>query len=220
MIQMKVYFVRHGEGHHNANKLYSHPDFELTDLGKQQAEFAAKRIRTLPIEKLIVSTYTRTRQTAEIINREIQKPVVFSDLAIEVVRPSEIASKPMEDEEVRKIRKLLDENFDDHDWHYSDEENFFDLRNRAHKFIKYLTSFPEETLLVVTHIVFIKMTVLVMMLGDKLTPDMFQRAYHFLDMETSGLTLCEYSRNKKDWQLITWNDHSHLADAKAVTSKE
>ena len=217
---MNVYFVRQGQGHHNANNLYSHPDFELTELGKNQAEFAANRLESVLIDKIIVSSYTRTKQTAEIINKKHRKPVEFTNLAIEIIRPSEIAGKNMDDQESKKIRQLMEENLHDPNWHYSDEENFFDLRNRTQKFLDYLSQFNEENLLVVTHAVFIKMTLMVMMFSEKLTPDMYQRAYNFLELETSGLTWCKYDRVKKDWQLITWNDHSHLADTKANASKE
>jgi broad specificity phosphatase PhoE len=208
---VKVYFVRHGEGEHNAKRLYSKPDFSLTDFGKTQAENAAKRFKTIPLDTIIASSYLRTRQTAEIISKVVKKEVVFSDLATEIKRPSEIAGKSMDDENVRAIRKLLDENFSKKDWHYSDEENFEDLRLRGLEFIKYLSKRSEENILVVSHLVFITMLVLTMMLEDKLTPEVFLRGYDFLTLETSGITLCQKNQ-KGGWELITWNDISHLGE--------
>ena len=102
---MKIYFVRHGEGEHNTKGLYSAPDFSLTEKGKQQALFAAARIKTLPIELIISSPFKRTVQTTEIINKQINKKVIFSDLVTEIKRPSEIAGKFAGDPEIMKIKK-------------------------------------------------------------------------------------------------------------------
>ena len=209
---MKVYFVRHGEGHHNANNLYSLPEFELTEKGKGQAKAAAERVKHLPIELIVASPFKRTMQTMEIINEVIKKKVVLSDLAVEVKRPTEIAGKRIDATENMEIRKQLDDNFHVEDYHFSDEENFFDLKNRAQKFLKYLETFEEkhEHLLVVSHAVFIKMAVLSMVLQDALTPKAFLNAYNTLALATSGLTMCE--KNEKGWKLITWNDQSHLGE--------
>ncbi len=206
---MRIVFVRHGEGHHNVNKLYSLPDFELTKEGKTQAESAAERIANLPIDIIICSPFKRTQQTAEIINQKINKKIVLSDLAVEVRRPKEIAGKNMDLPEVKEIKKQLDDNFTKSDWRFSDEENFFDLRDRAKKFIKYLETFKEENILVVSHGVFIKMIVMVIVLKEELTPQAFLNGYDTMSLHTSGLTICE-RREQKGWKLITWNDHAHL----------
>lgn len=209
---MRIYFVRHGEGEHNVKKLYSLPDFSLTENGEEQAKAAADRIKTLPIELIIASTFKRTIQTAEIINQQLEKEIILSDLATEVRRPSEIAGKSPADPEVAKIRSEMDKNSHLPDWHYSDEENFYDLRKRAMDFINYLEGLNYDHVLVVTHLIFIQALVLTMMLKDNLTPETLLRAYKFLEIETSGLTICEYQDN--DWHLITWNDHAHLAEGK------
>lgn len=208
---MTIYFVRHGEGHHNANNLYSLPEFELTEKGKDEAKAAGGRLKNLPIELLIVSTYKRTQQTAEIINSEIGgKPIVLSDLPVEVKRPSEIAGKRMDLPENKEIRRLMDENSHNPNWRYSDEENFFDLKRRAGEFLKHLEEYREEHIGVVSHSVFIKMVGLLIMVGDELTPRMFNRSYKGMKLATSGLTICEF----KDgiWSMVTWNDQAHLAE--------
>lgn len=218
---MKVIFVRHGEGAHNVKKLYSTPDFELTDVGKKQAEVAAERLLHLPIDIIIASSFKRTKQTAEIINKRLGKEIIFTDLAVEGKRPKEIAGKSFSDPEVVKIRQQLEENFSNKNWHFSDEENFYDLKQRAEKFIEFLEGVNEENILVISHINFIKMVFLVMMLKEAITPEIYLKAYDFLTLETSGLTICKrinddknpYGMGRKtDWELVTWNDHSHLAD--------
>lgn len=211
---MKIYFVRHGEGEHNVKELYSDPNFSLTKKGEEQAKFAADRIKTLPIELIISSTFKRTRQTTDIINKQINKKVIYSDLATEIKRPSEIAGKFQKDPEIIKIKKEMDEHFHLPNWHYSDEENFYDVRQRALDFMEYLTGLEENHILVVTHLIFIQAIVLTMMLKENLTAEILLRARKFLELETSGLTICEYTDD--DWQLVTWNDHAHLAESNNV----
>ncbi len=208
---MTIYFVRHGEGHHNANNLYSLPEFELTDKGRLEARSAGGRLKHLPIELLVVSTYKRTRQTAEIINEEIgSKPVIFSDLPVEVRRPSEIAGRRIDLPQSVVIRKKLDENAHLADWHYSDEENFSDLKKRGYEFLEHLGSYKEENIAVVSHSVFIKMVILLIVVGDDLTPEIFNRSYKGMKLATSGLTICNFEGG--DWSLVTWNDQAHLAE--------
>jgi broad specificity phosphatase PhoE len=208
---MIVYFVRHGEGHHNANNLYSLPDFELTEKGKAEAKAAGGRLKSLPIELFIVSSYKRTQQTAEIIIKEVgDKPHILSDLPVEVKRPSEIAGKRIDLPENIEIRKLMDKNIDDPDWHFSDEENFYDLKNRAFEFLKHLEEYSEKHIAVVSHSVFIKMVGLIIIAGEELTPSIFNRSYKGLKLATSGLTVCSFKDGL--WSVDTWNDQSHLAD--------
>lgn len=208
---MTIYFVRHGEGHHNANNLYSLPDFELTQKGKQEARAAGERLKHLPIELLIVSSFIRTKQTAEIINEEIgNKPVIFSDLPVEVRRPSEIAGKRLDLPENIQIRRLMDDNADDPEWRYSDEENFHDLKKRAGEFLKHLEEYKEENIGVISHSVFIKMVILLIIAGEELTPSIFNRSYQGMKFATSGLTVCTFENDL--WSLVTWNDQSHLGE--------
>ena len=209
---MTIYFVRHGEGHHNANNLYSRPDFELTERGKEQARGIAGRLKHLPIETLIVSPFKRTVQTAEIINQVLNKPIIYSELAVEIKRPTEIEGQPINHPESQRIREQLDSNAHLPDYHYSDEENFYGLKKRAKEFIDYLETFEgkQEHIAVVTHAVFIKMLALTIILQDALTPQAFINAYFPLTLATSGLTVCE--KNEKMAKLITWNDQSHLGE--------
>lgn len=208
---MTIYFVRHGEGHHNANNLYSLPHFELTDKGKAEARAAGERLKHLPIERLLVSSFKRTQQTAEIINEVLGgKPFELSDLPVEVRRPSEIAGKRIDLPESQEIRRLMDEKAHDPEWRYSDEENFHDLKKRAAEFLKHLEERGEENLAVVSHSVFIKMVILLIIVGEEITPTMFNRSYKGMKLATSGLTICEFKGDL--WSLVTWNDQSHLGE--------
>ena len=59
------YLIRHGQ------KVAETGDPGLTELGKEQVEKTAEFLRDKNISKIYSSTYKRTRETAEIINKNI-----------------------------------------------------------------------------------------------------------------------------------------------------
>lgn len=76
---MNIYVVRHGETWANAEHRYLGAlDPELTERGKEQAASLSKK---LPggIEVLIVSPRLRARQTAQILNRELNLEALTMD---------------------------------------------------------------------------------------------------------------------------------------------
>lgn len=74
MSERKIFFVRHGESEANANQVFAgqRDDSPLTEVGRKQAQIAAKEIveRGIKIERIVVSPLLRARETAEIIIRE------------------------------------------------------------------------------------------------------------------------------------------------------
>lgn len=67
-----VFFVRHAESEANAAGLMAGMlDTPLSSKGKQQAKQAGKDLSNKSIELVVCSPLTRTRQTAEIIAKEI-----------------------------------------------------------------------------------------------------------------------------------------------------
>jgi len=68
-----IYFIRHGQSQANAANVFSGPDSLLTDLGRQQAKIAGKKIMSdgLILDRIISSTYGRAVDTAKIIAKEI-----------------------------------------------------------------------------------------------------------------------------------------------------
>lgn len=206
---MKVYFVRHAESHNNVARVHDNPEVGLTETGMIQARTVARRFRKIPIDVIISSHYLRAEQTARLINKVAKKEIVFTELLKEVVIPSEMIGKKIDDDSVLTIRKQMREHRNDSDWHYADEENFFDVRNRAMRALEHLKRMEVESMLVVTHGTFLRMLIGVMMFGDTLEPDMHLDISHFLSTNNTGITLCEVGESG-NWKLITWNDHAHL----------
>ncbi|OGE32099.1 hypothetical protein A2631_03195 [Candidatus Daviesbacteria bacterium RIFCSPHIGHO2_01_FULL_44_29] len=206
---MRVYFVRHGESTHNASAMHQHPLVQLSKAGSRQAEIVADRLTRLPVEIIFSSPHTRAKATAEIIAAKISKKLNLSDLLGEIKWPSELESMEHTNPESKRIRNLLDAHGDDPDWHFSDEENFFEIRNRATLALKMLESRNEENILVVSHGNLIKMLICVMMLDGNILPEFYRRAKLFLKTKNTGVTVCDFDP-EEGWTLLTWNDHAHL----------
>lgn len=207
---MKVYFVRHGETQANATNSDQDESGSLNEDGKKQARFLARRLSKLEIDCILSSSYERTRETAEIINLELKKEIKLSDLLIELKVPSELVGRAKDDPEAIEIRKIWRENYGNPNWHYSDEENFFDRKNRVLKFIHYLSSLNKENILIVTHGSFLRMLACVMIFGGDLTMEESRKLVSFLQVSNTGISICEYLDGK--WKLITWNDLAYLAE--------
>jgi broad specificity phosphatase PhoE len=73
-----LYVVRHGETKENKRKiLLGKKDVELSFKGKKEVQKIAKKISKLKIDLIFSSPLKRARQTAEIINRYLKKPIKF-----------------------------------------------------------------------------------------------------------------------------------------------
>jgi phosphoserine phosphatase len=202
---MKLYFVRHGETDSNLRKSAVSFNDQLTEVGRKQAQKLAERISGIPIDIILTSPQKRTKETAEIIAKKINKEIQEAPLLEEKKWPSEIKGKLLKDPEVEKIFDLIREkNNIDPTWHYSDEENFSDIKKRAELFIEYISKPPCQNVLAVSHEYFIKIVLATMMLGDQLSYEIFRNFFHFTSLNNASLTLCERKEDK--WKLIMLND--------------
>ncbi len=206
----KIYFVRHGATGGNEKNEFQHGHIPLSDMGLKQAEFVAERFKTIHIDIVVASDMTRAAQTADTVAKKLGKEVVHSSLFQEILRPSHVRGKSKDDPEVKKIMDEVKANFDNADWHHSDEENFFDIKNRAVKALDYIRSLPEENILVVTHGNFLVMLIAVMGFGENFTSKHYKQMQKFLIAKNTGVTMVD--EHKGEYFLLTWNDYAHLGD--------
>ncbi len=209
----KIYFVRHGQSQGNVSPLRQSKESPLTLLGKKQAAIIAQRLEEVTIDAFIASSLTRAQETAQIIAQKINKNFESSDLFIERRRPKEQIGKDKDDEIAQESMRLIKENFANPDYHYSDEENFFDLKKRAEEALEFLAKRSEENILVVTHGLFLHVIMASAIFGKELTANEgkhFLRAFH---TENTGVTILVYDETLPEpWWLWVWNDHAHLSE--------
>jgi broad specificity phosphatase PhoE len=134
--------------------------------------------------------------------------MVVDPLFREILRPTIVRGQGRDAPEALEIMRFLAENWTNARVKHSDEENFFDLKQRALKALAHLVERPERTVLVVTHGTFLCMLIGCMMAGEEVSPQWFDRLHHFLVLKNTALSVCEYEKGK--WRLVIWNDHAHL----------
>lgn len=219
MKKKRLYFVRHGQTENNRKLIRPDASAPLNDQGREQAEVIARRLQGINPDLIVTSSMERSQQTAEIMKDILGVPVVASDLFIERILPSESVGKHANDPELLAIDAQIIANQSDPNWRYSDEENFFDVRDRCYEAIKLLDEREEETIVVVTHSMFLRY-IIGTMLDPDINPVFFRRWFLFTKINNTGITLC--SQNPEDnlhtgWRMEAWNDDTHLEHKKIET---
>ncbi len=206
-----IYFVRHGETENNAKNIRQGPDGHLSEKGRAQALATALRFpkKKGSPQAIIASPYERTRETADIIARELKMKVKYSPLLVERRNPTEIIGHSGQEKQVRAIIDRIDKSYHADDLRYSDEENFSDLKARAKNLLRYITKRSEKRIIMVTHGIFLKMVVSYMLYGDKLTASEYNNLSYFNPIDNTGMAICSYTHHwfkKNEWKIIVWND--------------
>ena len=151
---MRLIFVRHGQTDFNKNKLPQGQEIDasLNDTGIKQAEEAAKSLPS-DIDFIIASPLKRAAQTAEILNKVLNKRIEFSD-DIKELRYGNLAGKPwsqiaeiLNDKDVKE----KDDNITfDYSKHGGDSAESF--KARVARFAKEMQNkYPDKTILVAAH---------------------------------------------------------------------
>ena len=189
--------------------IHQTPENPLSPTGQKQARAIAGRIKNIKgLDFILSSNLNRAEQTAQIISEATGLPVTLTGLAVERKLPTEVIGTPWHGEVMTSLKKIMEEHKDDPSWHYSDEENFYDQRNRAQKLLIEIEEYGEKNILLVSHGHFIRLIVGLMMFGNEITPDEFDKLEKFMNTINTGITICE--RKDDRWKLWTWNDHAHL----------
>jgi len=211
MAKKLIYFVRHGETVLNAQNIRQGPEGPLTEKGRAEALATAMRFpkkRGRP-QVIIASPYERTKETAEIIGKELGMRIEYSDLLVERKNPTEIIGHEGGERGVRQIVDRIDKSYHPDDLRYSDEENFIDLKQRVKKLLAYIVRRPEERMIMVTHSIFLKMVASYMLYGEKLTASQYNGLSYFNPINNAGMAICSYTSHlfkKNEWKIIVWND--------------
>ena len=143
---MEILITRHGQTEWNViGKVQGKADIELNDTGIKQAEETAKILENEKIDLIICSPLKRAKQTADIINKNRNIPIIYDN---------EIAERDFG--EFEGINKA-DFDYDGFwsykkDLHFNSAENIKDFYNRVYKFLnKIKENYPNKRILIVAH---------------------------------------------------------------------
>ncbi len=213
---MKVYFVRHGECVSNQNGTQQTPDEPLTEKGREQARILAARFESIPVDHIITSPYARAKQTAETIAEDKSLQIRKDNLIGEFRWPSSLDGKLKKDPEAVAVRDLIEQHWAagaNASWKHSDEESFQEIRTRAAEFLNHLATLDYQYILVVSHARLLKVLFAVMIHGEDVSGKIASDFFYATSLNNTGITVATLEKNKKkDWNLITINDHAHLGD--------
>jgi len=202
---MRFVFLRHGDTEEKAEERVQEKNNPLSEAGKLQAAKVIKDLVPFKIDLVVSSPMPRARDTAMIINNSLQKEVVFSDLLVEVKWPTKLEGIRVDDPKVVEYRTLRNEkNVSDVSWHFSDEENFADLKMRAMKLLEWLKGLKGENILVVTHSTFLKVIVAVMCHGEKVVWPIYYDFLTFTRPKHTSISTFNLT-DKGKWQMDIWN---------------
>lgn len=206
-----IYFVRHGESEANVGNIKSNSRTPLTENGHAQAAKIAERCVRLEFDVIISSTMTRAHDTALAIADATGKPLESSDLFTERRAPSEQEGQLQQKEFLAEMKEIAEHYAANPDFHFSDEENFTDLKKRAMKALEFLENRSEENIVVVTHGIFLRMIVACAIIGETATAEEFLKLLATMRHANTGITVFRYDSTREyPWVLWTWNDHAHL----------
>lgn len=208
---MRFYFVRHGETILNAEHIRQGKEGALSENGRNQAENVGRALENLSIKRIISSTYPRARETAEIINKYIKAPIIYSELLTERKNPKEIIGKSTDDRKVARIVDQIDLSYHDDDYRFSDEENFTDLKKRAKKCLTLLSLQGARNTCVITHHKFLKMLLSYMLHRERLHAADFVKLSFFNMANNAGISICEFHPWKifsptRGWEVVSYNE--------------
>ena len=80
-----IYFIRHGQTDWNINRcIQGTTDVPLNAVGRAQARALCPEMQALKLDKIITSDLKRAWETAEILNQEIQVPIITDNRLREI----------------------------------------------------------------------------------------------------------------------------------------
>ncbi len=207
---MKVTFVRTGESEDDLSEKYQRPESPLSEEGEVQRELLARHLVHIRFDVIFSSPLLRAKQSVEILTPSTQE-VIYDPEFSEIKQPSELVGERLDDPAFSATRYMLETKWSYPAWHYSDEENFSDVKKRALRVLKMIAKRNEEQILVISHGHFLTMLFLMMTFGKMLTVEEYRRFDTFAQMAHAGVTECELV--KGIWKMRVWNDTSHLTIA-------
>jgi len=207
-MEKHVYFVRHGQSESNVDGIIRGREAKLTEKGREQAQAVAERFSTIDIDALITSPFVRAAHTAGIIGDRIGLTPEPIDLFGEWLDSSHLHGLSREHALAKEMDEFITSMAHDHHFRRGDEETFAERVARAGLALKFLEAHEADRLCVVSHGAFLVILLGVMTFGAEFRKKEFGNMFWRFQLSNTGITYAV--RKDPQWELITWNDQSHL----------
>lgn len=196
---MKIIITRHGQTNHNiANVIQGHEEGDINDVGYNQIENLAKKLKKYNINKIISSDVKRCRVTSEIISSFLSLNIEYEPLIREKNNGDLIGKKGSE-----VNWDIIHGSFISKRPHNG--ENLLMVRSRAREFIKKIENdFYNENnrILIVSHSGYLKI-LLGYILGMKIRDSILR-----LQIDNCSISEIEIHKNKSvfEYKIISLHD--------------
>jgi broad specificity phosphatase PhoE len=198
------YLARHGETKWNAeNRICGRSDVPLSEAGRRQAKRLAERLKPISFDALYSSPLKRAIDTARFISERIGLEPVVDDRLVELDY-GQWEGKTLEEIMKNDVNTLRAWEADPGEVAPPGGESGLAAQQRVVHFLDSLAArHPKGQVAVVFHKTVCRLAIC-HVLG--MSPSDYRRK---LIMENAALSIIQPSED--DWQLITYNDTSHLA---------
>lgn len=203
----KIYLVRHGITEGNVKNEVQGNDDVISEIGLKQAEETALFFQQIPAFRLFSSDLPRARETSEIIGNLNKVNPELRTYLREIRRPSEFEGKKSTNENYRNFLDLADKNVADSKWHFSDEENFFDICKRVEEFFKEMESI-DGNVVVVSHARTIMMIILRIIGQEKVSPELWKKAMNSFIVKNGSISTFCFGIGGNHWDFPHWQVES------------
>lgn len=142
---MKILVTRHGQTDWNVEKrIQGRTDIELNNKGIEQAYQTKENLENEKIDLIICSPLKRAKQTADIINKDRNIPIIYDERLLEICY-GENEGRLHDDFDYDGFWSIVNTH------EYKDAENVNKFIQRVHNFLNDLKNRKEENILIVTH---------------------------------------------------------------------
>ncbi len=146
---MKVSFLRHAQTQANRDGiLQGRTDTPISDIGVEQANEAAKKWKDISVDCVYCSPLLRARQTAEIVLKGRDIPVIFDD---------RLSERYFGEYQMRSVEDLLaagfewERSYSEYDYSLFGIESLGSVRDRVNSFLEDLKKEPFNHVLIISH---------------------------------------------------------------------
>ncbi|MCG2691736.1 histidine phosphatase family protein [Microgenomates group bacterium] len=209
MEKINIYLIRHGESKANRAGIYQGQSYDvgLTLLGRRQAFFVATTLMGKNIQKIVASPLKRTFQTAMVIAKTINVPLITDQHLLEINHGNWEGKHPNDFTKLEK--KILTQwQTEPHLTQMPDGEHFKDVMKRVGIFLLKLEK-SKETTVIVAHDLILRVIIAMILNLD------FSNVWNFR-LDNCGLNVISFNPRR----LIELNNRAHLGSSMSLLNRQ
>ncbi len=201
---MEITLIRHGESAGNTLNVYQGwGDFQLTELGRRQADVTMGRLEDVRYDRILTSDAHRAVETAKLIFPR-QTHLIECCRSLRGIDCGDLCGLTQVQALKRYGEHFADrDRFDFTPFHGEDQSA---MVNRIHDLMRELEEGPDHRIAVITHGGPIRAMLFYILHID------FVTHFNYFDLRNCGVSKIRYSDNA--WRIITVNDYSHVTNAR------